>query len=195
MRELSSYTGPRLAKRFRGLNVLEQLLKFTRSDLQKHGREIAKVHIKQAQKGIGVGKNKLGGNTFPAYTVDYRRRKAANKTGLKQKSTRTSPPDLTLTGDMFSAFGFLDAKVDGELALDYGIGGGKEAVKMKAHAMGRFGRPSKKSKITRKPSKKRVVAKNGAVGPMVEEAIGKMFLGVFLQNLRRLTGRPIIINM
>ena len=96
---------------------------------------------------------------------------------------------------MFSAFGFLDAKVDGELSLDYGIGGGKEAVKMKAHAMGRFGRPSKKSKITRKPSKKRIVAKTGVVGPMVEDAIGKMFLGVFLQNLRRLTGRPIIINM
>ena len=193
MRSISSYTGPRLAKRFRGLNVLEQLLRFTRSDLQKYGREIAKVHIKQAQKGIGASKQ--GGKTFPPYTADYRRRKGANKTGLKQKSTRTSPPDLTLTGDMFSAFGFLDAKVDGELSLDYGIGGGKEAVKMKAHAMGRFGRPSKKSKITRKPSKKRMVAKTGVVGPMVEDAIGKMFLGVFLQNLRRLTGRPIIINM
>nr|BAR34994.1 hypothetical protein [uncultured Mediterranean phage uvMED] len=195
MKAISSYTGPKLSKRFGGLNILEKLLKFTKSDLQKYGREIAKVHIKQAQKGIGVGKNKLGGNTFTPYTAEYRRRKGANKTGLKQKSTRTSPPDLTLTGDMFSAFGFLDAKVDGELALDYGIGGGREAVKMQAHALGRFGRPSKKSKITRKPNKKRIVAKNGAVGPMVEKAIGNMFLGVFLQNLRRLTGRPIVINM
>ncbi len=193
MKAISSYTGPILSKRFRGLNILEQLLKFTKSDLQKYGREIAKVHIKQAQKGIGAAKQ--GGKTFPMYTADYKRRKGANKTGLKQKSTRTSPPDLTLTGDMFSAFGFLDAKVDGELSLDYGIGGGREAVKMQAHAMGRFGRPSKKSKITRKPSKKRIVAKNGVVGPMVEKAIGKMFLGVVLQNLRRLTGRPIIINM
>jgi hypothetical protein len=193
MKAISSYTGPKLSKRFGGLTVLEKLLKFTKSDLQKYGREIAKVHIKQAQKGIGAAKQ--GGKTFPMYTADYKRRKGANKTGLKQKSTRTSPPDLTLTGDMFSAFGFLDAKVDGELALDYGIGGGREAVKMKAHALGRFGKPSKKSKITRRPAKKRIVAKNGVVGPMVEKAIGNMFLGVFLQNLRRLTGRPIVINM
>lgn len=193
MKAISSYTGPKLSKRFGGLTVLEKLLKFTKSDLQKYGREIAKVHIKQAQKGIGAAKQ--GGKTFPMYTADYKRRKGANKTGLKQKSTRTSPPDLTLTGDMFSAFGFLDAKVDGELSLDYGIGGGREAVKMQAHALGRFGKPSKKSKITRRPAKKRIVAKNGVVGPMVEKAIGNMFLGVFLQNLRRLTGRPIVINM
>ena len=193
MKAISSYTGPKLSKRFGGLTILEKLLKFTKSDLQKYGREIARVHIKQAQKGIGAAKQ--GGKTFPMYTADYKRRKGANKTGLKQKSTRTSPPDLTLTGDMFSAFGFLDAKVDGELSLDYGIGGGREAVKMQAHALGRFGKPSKKSKITQRPDKKRVVAKNGVVGPMVEDAIGKMFLGVFLQNLRRLTGRPIVINM
>lgn len=193
MKAISSYTGPKISKRFGGLTVLEKLLKFTKSDLQKYGREIAKVHIKQAQKGIGAAKQ--GGKTFPPYTADYKRRKGANKTGLKQKSTRTSPPDLTLTGDMFSAFGFLDAKVDGELSLDYGIGGGREAVKMQAHALGRFGKPSKKSKITRRPAKKRIVAKNGVVGPMVEKAIGNMFLGVFLQNLRRLTGRPIVINM
>lgn len=193
MKAISSYVGPKIAKRFSGLNVLEKLLKFTKSDLQKYGREIARVHIQQAQKGIGAAKQ--GGKTFPGYTADYKRRKGANKTGLNQKSTKTSPPDLTLTGDMFSAFGYLDSNVDGELSLDYGIGGGKEAVKMRAHSLGRFGKPSSKSKVTYKPSKKRIVAKNGTVGPMVENAIGKMFLGVVLQNLRRLTGRPIIINM
>lgn len=193
MKAISSYTGPQIAKRFRGLNILEQLLKFTDSDLKKYGREIAKVHVKQVQKGIGASKQ--GGKIFPPYTADYKRRKG-NKTAAKnQVSTKTNPPNLTLTGDMLDAFGYLDSKVGSELELNYGIGGGKEAVKMKAHAMGRFGRPSKKSKITQRPDKKRVVAKNGVVGPMVEDAIGKMFLGVFLQNLRRLTGRPIVINM
>ena len=83
MKAISSYTGPKLSKRFGGLTVLEKLLKFTKSDLQKYGREIAKVHIKQAQKGIGAAKQ--GGKTFPMYTADYKRRKGANKTGLKQK--------------------------------------------------------------------------------------------------------------
>ena len=191
MRAISSYTGPQIAKRFRGLNILEQLLKFTDSDLKKYGREISKVHVKQVKKGISANKGKI----FSPYTNAYRRRKEAKKAAPRQISTQVNPPNLTLTGDMLDSFGYLDSKVGDELELNYGIGGGKEAVKMKAHAMGRFGRPSKKSKITQRPDKKRIVAKNGSVGPMVEDAIGKMFLGVFLQNLRRLTGRPIIINM
>lgn len=193
MKTISSYTAPKISKRFRGLNILEKLLKFTDSDLQKYGREIAKVHVQQVKKGIGASKQ--GGKQFPAYTIPYMRKKAANKAGPKQISTKVVPVDLTLSGGMLNAFGYLDSKVDSELSLDYGIGGGKEAEKMQAHALGRFGKPSKKSKITRLPNKKRIVAKNGVVGPMVELAIGKMFLGVFLQNLRRLTGRPIIINM
>ena len=62
-------------------------------------------------------------------------------------------PDLTLTGSMWSQFKVISSTVNLELAINYGISGGKEAIKMEAHAKGRFGRPSKKSKITIKPEK------------------------------------------
>ena len=66
---------------------------------------------------------------------------------------------------------------------------------MEALSQGRFGRPGKKSKITKRPDKKRVVAANQKVGPDVEAGIGMMFVETIAKNLKRLTNRPTIIRM
>lgn len=180
---------------------LENLLKFTMRDLKVRGEVIKDIHLRQIESGIGAD-----GKQFPSYTRRYKNRKAAGKAHPSQASREISPPDLTLTGKMLSEFKVQDFDIYGgvgarptsgsqELVIRYGIPSGPQAVKMKAHAQGRFGRPGKKSKITKRSDKKRVVAANQKVGPDVEKAIGMMFVEVIAKNLRKLTNRPTIIRM
>ena len=60
---------------------------------------------------------------------------------------------------------------------------------------GRFGKPSKKSKVTIRKNKARVVAKRQKVGPEVENRIALLFARNVEKNIKRLTNRPTIIRM
>ena len=167
---------------------LKELLKFKASDLKLYSEDIKKTHVQQARRGIDAS-----GKRFPPYTARYARLKSSGKAAPNQSSRRTVVPDLTLTGSMWSQFKVISSTVNLELAINYGISGGKEAIKMEAHAKGRFGRPSKKSKITIKPEKKRAVASPQKVGPDVEREIALMFAKNIKKNLIRLTNRPTVI--
>ena len=87
------------------------------------------------------------------------------------------------------------AVVDSEIHIDYGIKDAEQAKKMVALQKGRFGKPSKKSRITNRKDKARVVAKNQKVGPEVEDRIALLFARNIEKNLQRLTNRPTIIRM
>ena len=172
---------------------LKDILKFTQTDFKIRSNLLKDLHLRQIESGIDAS-----GKQFPAYTPRYKKLKAAGKAAPGQASKETSPPDLTLTGKMLSEFKVIDyrgAVFGDELVIKYGIESGKEAVKMEALSQGRFGRPGKKSKITKRPDKKRVVAANQKVGPETELSIVNMFAQTIAKNLTRLTNRPTIIRM
>ena len=169
---------------------LKEIMKFTSADLKRFGKDLTLTHISQAKDGIDAD-----GKQFPAYTQRYAARKSARKAAKGQFSTKTSPPDLTLTNSMFREFKLIKTAVSNELSIDYGITNPEQAKKMTAHAKGRFGRPSKKSKVTIRKDKARVVAKRQKVGPEVEKAIAFNFAENIAKNLKRLTNRPTIIRM
>ena len=169
---------------------LKEIMKFTSADLKKFGKDLTLTHISQAKDGIDAD-----GKQFPSYTPRYAARKGARKAAKGQFSTKTSPPDLTLTNSMFREFELIKTTVSNELFIDYGITNPEQAKKMTAHAKGRFGRPSKQSKVTMRKDKARVVAKRQKVGPEVEKAIAFNFAENISKNLKRLTNRPTIIRM
>ena len=178
---------------------LKDILKFTMTDLKVRSEVIKDTHLRQIESGIDAN-----GKQFPPYTRRYKNKKAAGKAHPSQASREISPPDLTLTGKMLSEFkvqdfdirgGSLHATGNQELVIRYGIPSGPQAVKMKAHSQGIYGRPGKKSKVTKRTDKKRIVAANQKVGPDVEASIGMMFVEVIAKNLKRLTNRPTIIRM
>lgn len=170
---------------------IEELIDFSPDDIDHLGKDLATTHRIQAQFGTDAE-----GNTFPSYTPEYARRKAAGKVLKRPHSKQVTPPNLTLTGDMFKEFKYIKgAKVSSELFIDYGIEDPTQAKKMKALNLGRFGRPSKRGKVTIRKDKARVVAKNQKVGPEVEERIAFNFAKNIEKNLRRLTTRPTIIRM
>ena len=170
---------------------IEELIDFSSSDVEKFGDDLATTHRVQAQMGVDAN-----GKQFPAYTADYARRKKTGKAAKVPHNKQVSPPNLTLTGAMFKEFKFLKgAQISSELFIDYGIEDAEQAKKMTALQKGRFGRPSKKSKVTVRPDKARVVAKRQKVGPLVEDRIALLFAKNIEKNLRKLTTRPTIIRM
>ena len=170
---------------------IKEIIKFRPSDIKKMGEELTKTHKFQAQDGIDAD-----GKRFPSYTPRYARRKAAGKAAKNQISKQTNPVNLTLTGAMWKEFKYQRyAVVDSEIHIDYGIKDAEQAKKMVALQKGRFGKPSKKSRITNRKDKARVVAKNQKVGPEVEDRIALLFARNIEKNLKRLTNRPTIIRM
>ena len=169
---------------------LKEVMKFTKSDLQEFGKDLVLTHISQAKKGIDAE-----GKTFEKYTPRYERLKKARKAAKGQFSTQTNPPNLTLTNAMFRSFKLIKTAVTEELAIDYGITDPVQAKKMIANSKGRFGKPTKRSRVTIRKDKARVIAKRQKLGPKVEKAILFNFANNIKKNLKRLTNRPTIIRM
>ena len=169
---------------------IKEMMRFTPSDLKKFGEDITQTHIKQIKKGIDAD-----GEGFEGYTEPYRTRKSAGTAAKNQASKQVQPPDLTLTGAMLKEFKFINSSVSEELSIDYGIKNAQQAKKMNALRLGRFGKPSKRGRVTIRKDKARVVAKNQKLGPEVEERIAFNFAKNIEKNLRRLTNRPTIIQM
>ena len=76
-----------------------------------------------------------------------------------------------------------------------GFGGNVRRELKGGKSSGAFGKPSKKSRITNRKDKARVVAKKQQVGPEVEDRIALLFARNIEKNLKRLTNRPTIIRM
>ena len=169
---------------------IKEMMRFTPSDLKKFGEDITQTHIKQIKKGIDAD-----GKEFEGYTEPYRTRKRDGIAAKNQASKQVQPPDLTLTGAMLKEFKFINSSVSEELSIDYGIKNAQQAKKMNALRLGRFGKPSKRGRVTIRKDKARVVAKNQKLGPEVEERIAFNFAKNIEKNLRRLTNRPTIIQM
>ena len=169
---------------------LKEIIKFSSADLKKFGKDLTLTHISPAKDGIDAD-----GKQFPAYTPRYAARKSARKAAKGQFSTKISPPDLTLTNSMFKEFKLIKTDVGSELSIDYGITNAEQGKKMNAHAKGRFGKPSNRSRVTIRKDKARVVAAKQKVGPEVEKAIAFNFKENIKKNLKRLTNRPTIIRM
>ena len=169
---------------------IKELLEFTPSALKFYGKQISDAHKFQAQDGMDAN-----GMPFSMYTPRYKKLKAAGKAAPNQSSTQTNPVNLELTGAMWKQWKLIGTKVGEELEITYGITDPDQGKKMHAHAKGRFGKPSKRSRITIRKDKKRVVAANQKVGPETEDAIVEAFVLNIAKNLRRLTNRPTIIRM
>lgn len=169
---------------------IKEMMRFTPSDLKKFGEDITQTHVKQIKKGIDAD-----GEEFAGYTDSYRIRKRAGTAANNQASKQVQPPDLTLTGAMLKEFKLINSKVSEELSIDYGIKNAQQAKKMNALRLGRFGKPSKRGRVTIRKDKARVVAKNQKLGTEVEERIAFNFAKNIEKNLRKLTNRPTIIRM
>ena len=168
---------------------LERLLKFSQSDLNKHGHKIAMEHKKDILAGIDAE-----GEKFKGYTPQYKQRKAAGTAAKgRQKSMRTNPPNLMLTGAMLSKFKFLNATGDTgsvggkEMSIEYGIKDQKEATKLWSHSKGRFGKTRKTRRVVRREDKIREVAKTNAIGISAPVAVVNMFASVINKNLSDLS--------
>jgi hypothetical protein len=169
---------------------IKEVIRFTGNDLKAMGEDLAFTHISQAKDGIDAT-----GKPFAVYTPAYAKRKAQRKAGKNQVSTNINPPDLTLTGTMWREFKYLSSSVSDELHINYGINDPEQAQKMISLQKGRFGKPGRKSRVTMRKDKARVVARHQKVGPEVEERIALLFARNITKNLNRLTNRPTIIRM
>jgi len=78
-----------------------------------------------------------------------------------------------------------------ELEIDYGIEDATEAKKLMDNQKGFF---KTGNKITRRPDKKRVVARPNKIGPMVESLIASMFAVVISRNITRILKRQTVIT-
>lgn len=164
--------------------ALKALLKFSQSTMDKGGKDIAAKHRAQFTQG----KDHKGKN-FKAYRPYYAQKKASGNAAKNQISTQTSPVNLVLTGDMVNAFDFISSTIDGtEVGFDYGITDNKQAQKMQDLADGKIG-----NKVIK--SRKRIVASDQNLGPMVESALATLFVNQINGNLKKLTGRPTVINI
>jgi|TARA_R100000084_G_C4652421_1_gene150653 hypothetical protein len=167
---------------------IHKILRFTKKDLELHGKKIANAHKEQIKMGLD-----FEGKTFADYTKHYSKNKAAGKF-KNQKSRQVNPPNLTLTGVMLSAFGYMrSAFTSGELGILYGIKDKTQALKLRDNQQGKFGRSRKgKNKLIRRPDKARVIVKNNKIGPDAEKAVVHMFFDVVRRNANKLKKRHVV---
>jgi hypothetical protein len=174
-----------------GLNLkkirnLKKLLEFQQRDIDEFGRKIADTHVKQIFAGLDAD-----GKAFPDYTPGYAVRKGQGKFE-GQISRQVKPPNLTLTGKMLKSFKYLRGEGGkAELEIDYGIEDATEAKKLMDNQKGFF---KTGNKITRRPDKKRVVARPNKIGPMVESLIASMFASIIARNITRILKRQTVIT-
>ena len=173
---------------------LNKLLKFKQNDARIGGSNMAMTHKKQILKGIDAY-----GHTFNAYTPKYAKEKSGGEYA-GQISSKVSPPNLTLTGQMLKSFKFIKSNVMGEIKIEYGISDSDQATKMIANNLGRFGKRRmadakgrKRKKVVKRDASKRVVAANQNVGPNVESEIVNMFAEVIGRNIRKLDKHQVVV--
>mgnify|MGYP003627693592 FL=1 len=146
------------------------LINFSQSDLDKAAKKIVSRHILQIKSGIDAF-----GKKFKPYSVGYSRKKAGKKF-KDQISTKVSPPDLTLTGEMLKKFNLISTRHTGELQIKYGIKDKKQGGKLVEN------------------NATRVVAGGNRVGPKTQKEVLKMFADNLQKNAKRLSRQRIKIK-
>jgi len=136
---------------------LAKLYRFPAVFFNSLGQNVVKAHrryIRQLKKGHT-------GKRFVKYTTAYEKRKAAGKAAPNQISKSTAP-DLTLTGKMLNSLRLIVAEPNG---FRYGITDPKEAAKLEGNQTGIFGRNIREGK------KRIISSENHAVPPEIREMI------------------------
>ncbi len=163
---------------------LFKILRFTKKDLEVHGKKIVKAHKEQIEQGIDYQ-----GKKFADYTARYKKNKSSGKF-KNQKSKQVDPPNLTLTGTMLSAFSYMrSAFTGGELGILYGIKDKVQAQKLKDNQLGKFGNSKNRKKMSRRPDKARVIVRSNKIGPQAEKEVVQMFFDVVTKNTKKLKKR------
>jgi hypothetical protein len=160
---------------------LAKMYRFPVAFFNSLGQNVVKAHrryVRQLKKGHT-------GRRFAPYAkakkgqVSYAKRKAAGKAAPNQIS-RSTAPDLTLTGKMLNSLKLIKPVPNG---FFYGITDPEQATKLEANQAGIFGRKVKKSK------KRIISSENHAVPPeigdMIMEEMSKQIVRQITSELRK----------
>ena len=165
----------------------KKIVKFDREFFNELGKKTVLQHRIAVQvDGINARTNK----PFVQYTTDYKRRKSqgkAVKKGQSQRSTKVSPPNLTLTGQMMDSFKFIKASNSG---FTYGITNARQAQKLVGNQTGRYGNNTN-------IRKKRIVSdKENPLPIKVKDKVGAAIAGKIAKNFKDVfTGKGYVVNI
>tara|TARA_R110000787_G_C13281826_1_gene432620 strand:+ start:225 stop:734 length:510 start_codon:yes stop_codon:yes gene_type:complete len=156
---------------------LSKLFRFPAVFFNSLGQNVVKAH----RRYIRDLKKSHTGRRFVKYTTAYAQKKAAGKAakGRAQISKSTSP-DLTLTGDMLDSLRMIVAEPNG---FRYGITDPKQAAKLEGNQTGIFGKNVKKSKKRIISSEKHAVPPE--IREMIMEEMSKQVVRQITSELRR----------
>lgn len=138
---------------------LAKLYRFPAVFFNSLGQNVVKAH----RRYIRQLKKSHTGRRFVKYTTAYAKKKAAGKAAKgRAQISRSTVPDLTLTGDMLNSLRMIVAEPNG---FRYGITDPKQAAKLEGNQTGIFGKNVKKSK------KRIISSENHAVPPEIRKMI------------------------
>lgn len=154
---------------------LAKMYRFPVAFFNSLGQNVVKAH----RRYVRQLKKSHTGRRFAPYTKAYATRKAAGKAAPNQIS-RSTAPDLTLTGKMLNSLKLIKPVPNG---FFYGITDPEQATKLEANQAGIFGRKVKKSK------KRIISSENHAVPPeigdMIMEEMSKQIVRQITSELRK----------
>ena len=126
----------------------DKILHFSAAQIKSYAENLKDTHLDQMYAGIDAN-----GNQFKAYKPSYARRKSRKQLGPKQIESSISPPNYTVTGEMFEKFIVQVAKAKTNILIRYGLRASKHGLKLVAN------------------NEERTVAENQSLGPHVEEQL------------------------
>jgi len=154
---------------------LQDILKFSESDVKKMAQNTVRRHKKQILDGKDFEGKKFG--SYAPYSESYAARKKVNVSNV----------DLKLSGKMLNAFNVQRTKVkkNQEIQYLYGIKKNKQGTKMMEHSTG----------VPEKNLPKRSIAENQQLGDDVEEGVVKDFANTIGKNLSRMSKTHVKLNI
>tara|TARA_R100001443_G_scaffold19434_2_gene31072 strand:+ start:3714 stop:4178 length:465 start_codon:yes stop_codon:yes gene_type:complete len=151
---------------------LQDILKFSESDVKKMAQNTVRRHKKQIQEG-----KDFKGKKFEQYSPAYAKRKGVSRGDV----------NLKLSGKMLNAFNVQRTKVkkNQEIQYLYGIKKNKQGTKMMEHSTG----------VPKKKLPKRSIAENQHLGEDVEVGVVKDFANTIAKNLSRVGKTHVKLNI
>ena len=151
---------------------LQDILKFSESDVKKMAQNTVRRHKKQILDG-----KDFKGKKFEQYSPAYAKRKGVSRGDV----------NLKLSGKMLNAFNVQRTKVkkNQEIQYLYGIKKNKQGTKMMEHSTG----------VPKKKLPKRSIAEDQQLGDDVEEGVVKDFANTIGKNLSRVSKTHVKLNI
>jgi hypothetical protein len=152
---------------------LQDILKFSESDVKRMAQNTVRRHKKQIQEGKDFKGKSFG--SYAPYSDSYAARKKVNKSDV----------NLKLSGKMLNAFNVQRTKVkkNQEIQYLYGIKKNKQGTKLFNHNEGTEKMP------------KRSIAENQHLGEDVEVGVVKDFANTIAKNLSRVGKTHVKLNI